>query len=200
MNVSTKNGGIQKMTCNQCGTPIKEGNIFCANCGQVVPNSDITEDDLACFVGNDVNYYLNIWRSIDAGKRTWSWMAFIFSFISILVGSFWFGYRKMYGYLFIYLAIATLLDLLIQSMALSLELSIVLVFIWSVIVGFFAHPLYYRMAQERIRKIKSTTIEPSLQQKKIVEAGGTTWWGFGVAFLGVVAFKLIEVAIKSMLQ
>lgn len=188
------------MICNECGTPIKEGNVFCVNCGKVVPNSDITEDDLASFVGNDVNYYLNIWRNIDAGKRTWSWMAFLFSFISILIGSFWFGYRKMYNYLLGYLAIATLIDLVIQSLVLPDLVAILLIFAWSVFVGFYAHPLYYRMAKAKIKQIKSTTLEPSLQQKKIAEAGGTTWWGFGVAFIGVIAFKLLEQAIRLMLQ
>ena len=101
-------------------------------------------------------YYIKAFRLLEKEKRhTWNWGAFIF-------GSFWMLYRRMYLYgilgsltCFLYLTFAnSCIKLALETENFSYTCGFFLLFhfILSILYGYFANSLYYRVVSNRIKK------------------------------------------------
>ena len=88
------------MTCGPCGKEIREGSVYCSQCGQKVDLQTQgslavgAEEDYRAYLGPRADKYLLKFKRFTTKEEegfalTWHWPAFFFGF-------WWMFYRKLY--------------------------------------------------------------------------------------------------------
>ena len=177
-------------TCPKCGSPVKDGSNYCSNCGQLLKNDSLTleagesipSDNIsemwAYFVQKKVDYYIPKFEMFEKNNKkvSWNWASFFF-------GPFWFFYRKMYLYGFMFILIGLFTSGLING----------------ILAGIFGNYLYYVHARSKIEnallKSKGLNIDP---RTLLLSYGGTSFWqAVGIfiliIFILIGFFTLLEI-------
>ena len=152
----------------------------------------LIEDDLRTYVGDEADYYLEMWRPLLKNGR-----GFVgFNWPATLFGAFWFLYRKMYGTGAAFLVLITVIGG-IGGYQQSIPAWIML--------GFLANLIYYRKAKRVVTKVRFDHPDDPVDSSMLAKIGGTNGTVIVVIvvilviqavigfFLGVIGFFLGEV-------
>ncbi len=94
------------------------------------------------------------------------------------------GYRKMYLYAAVNIGLLAYIDVvLIPSLHPLIQLG-VYIFI-GILFGIFGNRLYHKHSKKKISVIKSDQPDPEIQKIEIAKAGGTSWIGVCLVFIGI---------------
>lgn len=156
---------------------------------------NVTKEELRAFVGRNVDYYFEKWRSIgfgETGKAALNVVAALFSPL-------WMLYRKFYvlliAFLMFVLAEGLLEELIfivwLGKPDLVRALDVILMFVYAIIIGSYANYWYYRYACWRIRNLKAIETDPQKQMQLIARKGGTSLLNLGVPVTLIAAFAII---------
>ena len=150
------------------------------------------EEYYKAFFGGDDEYYLNIIRSYNNGRKL------IFNPYAFFIGLFWMLYRKMYRTIFIWFAavivieivMSTLYDYYFISDTAYMVYDFGSRFVAASILGFFGNKFYQKEAERKISKIVANTESEEEIITKIGNKGGTTLIPhlIIVIILGVLAY------------
>lgn len=145
---------------------------------------DPRNEELSWFVGNKGSSYLEIWnkktkKTVGPLLLSWNWSAFV-------AGILWFGYRKMYIYIFFFALVEGM-----SFVGLTWFQFLCLVGYFHICMGITANGLYYMMAKVKIGKIKEKYGDINQQQEAIIEAGGTSWKGILWTGLAITVFVIL---------
>jgi hypothetical protein len=162
------------MTCGWCGKEIREGSVYCSQCGQKVgPQTQGnlavgTEEDYRAYLGPRADKYLLKFKRFftkeeDGFALTWHWPAFFFGF-------WWMLYRKLYVWALVALALW-----LIPHLALPVW------FVWGAVANY----LYFRQAKRKIGEYRSR-LNTALPAGTLNEIGGVNRWVWVLAVLFAV--------------
>lgn len=112
---------------------------------------------------------------------------------ALFLTGFWALYRKMYGWFFIFLGIATVSNILEKSGA--LELSAIILGVPAILFAIFSNSLYHKKTVKKITKAKSEIEDESKLLEYLKYKGGVNvWviWVFGaIPVVGTLAAILI---------
>ncbi len=135
---------------------------------------EFDEETIRLFVQKNADYYIAKWKIMAASgsKISWNWSAFLFN-------SWWFGYRKMYLYAFIYI----LLNIL---SIVPLFGFIFWIFLW-IMVGMFGNYLYAKKTYETLSILKSAYSDEQIFKNMVAKEGGTTVFGVILVILVAIA-------------
>ncbi|MGO0063457.1 DUF2628 domain-containing protein [Brevibacillus fluminis] len=151
----------QDKYCEKCGTQLaNQVTAVVHSHGETRQGTEISQDDLIVFVGNNQAYYLQKWMtSLQPEKRSgWNWVAFFFA-------PMWFAYRKMYLQAFIFF--------IVQSIVSSITFGITGL-AGAIIGGLFGNAYYYKHAKQKIQQTMLSTDNPDMRKMKLMQAGGTS--------------------------
>jgi Protein of unknown function (DUF2628) len=140
---------------------------------------EVKEEELNLFAGDKDNYYLKKWKKMEESGKTidWNWGACLFQTV-------WMGYRKMYLYAAVNIGLLAYIDVvLIPSLHPLIQLG-VYIFI-GILFGIFGNRLYHKHSKKKISVIKSDQPDPEIQKIEIAKAGGTSWIGVCLVFIGI---------------
>jgi hypothetical protein len=140
---------------------------------------EVNEEELNLFAGDKDNYYLKKWKNMGKSGEiiNWNWGACLFQTV-------WMGYRKMYLYAAVLIGLLAYIDVvLIPSLHPLIQLG-VYIFI-GILFGIFGNRLYLKHAMKKISVIKSDQPDPEIQKIEIAKAGGTSWIGVCLVFIGI---------------
>ena len=171
--------------CKQCGKEINANEAFCRHCGAKAllspmaasgPSSNVTEEDLATFIGKNSDTYLGKFTSFtrsgeDSFSVTWHWPAFFF-------GLFWMLYRKLYLWALLALFIG-----FIPCAGL----------IFPFVFGMTANYIYYYHAKKKLIALKAQPSSDVQRAAELARAGGVN----NVAV--VIAVLLMVIAVIGIL-
>lgn len=155
-------------------------------------DEDITVDELKLFVGKSYGYYFRKWESIEygrSGKITMNAYAFF-------LGIFWAVYRKFYSLVLIWILVSFILviteEIILTYLPISENtlriVSLIEVFIITLIIANYSNYWYLLHAKRTIKKIKSKKLDLAKQQELIRKKGG-------ISFIAVILFIIIIVGI-----
>jgi hypothetical protein len=129
---------------------------------------EVTDNDIALFVGKNSDYYLRKWELMDKEnkKSKWNWAAFLLPLQ-------WMTYRKMYLYSWLWfgiVSIETLFEILlrIQDVFTNIVGSII-----AIIYALYGNAWYKKHALKSILEIKMRVSDADKQKEEIIHAGGT---------------------------
>ena len=161
------------MYCSKCGCKIKEHAKFCENCGNQLKyeKTSITDQDLEAFYIGD-NY-----QQIKNTK---------FSLPTFFLGTYYFLYRKMWLYTFIWI----LLKFLIMTFIKKTTLSILIIFILSFIISILFPKIYFHFINKKITKIKQKTTNLQDSLDKCKKEGGVSVVAVILYFVAYVCILL----------
>lgn len=128
-------------------------------------NHDISYEDLALFVGEkSEEFYLKKWTRMEKDNKviSWNWYGFLFNY-------YWFLYRKMYGFGFLFFLVTIALNLIDTYFNVSLNL------IFIIITGAFSNFIYKNYAIKKINKIKGSVMDYEEQRQVLIKKGGINW-------------------------
>ncbi len=128
-------------------------------------NHDISYEDLALFVGEkSEEFYLKKWTRMEKDNKviSWNWYGFLFNY-------YWFLYRKMYGFGFLFFLVTIALNLIDTYFNVSLNL------IFIIITGAFSNFIYKNYAIKKINKIKGSVMDYEEQRLVLIKKGGINW-------------------------
>ena len=167
--------------CTTCGKEAKDGDTFCRYCGarlnaplpgnhEPMSSKDVSEEDLARFVGRNADKYLDRFRKFrksgtDSFAASWNWSAFFFSF-------WWLLYRKLYLWALVAVAI---------GLVPYVRLIVMIVF------GILGNYLYYKQAKTKLLKLNALPGTDEDRVAAIARAGGVSTVPVVVAAVVVVA-------------
>jgi hypothetical protein len=146
------------------------------------------------FVFQNVSYYAKYYDDIRQGNKTpgFNWAAAIFS-------SLWFAYRKMYVWLFLYMAgtfaFGMLLFFVLEALETSGPINLVLALAWVIgiryAIGKFANYLYLSMALRRIERIAAAAQSEQELREKVSLEGGTSGLACTLVIIGSALLNII---------
>lgn len=153
---------------------------------------DSFEDDIALFVGDNIDHYRRKWTD-DSGRdrmMSFNWVAFFFPV-------YWFGYRKLYFLVFL-LAMANLfVDYLLYLFGYEYYVTstigdpvtfFIVNAIMSLFIGFSANTLYRKRAERIVHKTRESTTNQHQRVALYLKKGQTS--GFGI-FLAIVMMSVL---------
>jgi hypothetical protein len=143
----------------------------------------VDDAEIKQFVGKRSGYYFSQWKAFYGAnpplKVCWNWAA-------LLMGPFWLGYRKMYGYATIYMFMILAFDIIQIHLQVNLIEPLKCGFLW--MLGIIGNNLYYRYTRRKIYKNK--TGNPSFQISVLSKIGGRSWAGVGYVILLMLACEI----------
>jgi len=166
---------------------------------QTLPSENVEQIKLKTFVGKKYDYYNEKWKLMELKKnqQSWNWAAFFFSPI-------WFGYRRMYGPMFIILGLYLSFDAffyfieyefsdesLFKSPIYYLQMSI------AVISGLFGNYFYKKHAQKKISLVDQLHKDIPLTERFVLykDKGGGKLSGIFAAIGTIVALAVISLSL-----
>jgi uncharacterized protein DUF2628 len=136
------------------------------------------EDDkdlYAAYFGRSADYYLEVLERFRNGSR------FVFNPYALLLGQFWFLFRKMYLEVFVFFSISVLLGLaqtwLFKIPAISVyrqQIGLIIPIALNLSYGFLGNYLYMRKAIKDVEHAKSNSSDKELLKAYLSSKGGTT--------------------------
>lgn len=209
------------MYCTNCGELIREKAKFCENCGVeistfglnentekpnieslkqgdmdhgLIPEEDEnTPDDIQLFVGKKHEYYRKQWQKMDEQKKntSFNFAAFFFAFL-------WFGYRKMYKYVFIFSLLFLAIDFLLLSIIHIIDIDFYTPGIdrainlgVAVFFGILGNHFYRSHMGSQITKIEGKATDENERNMMVIRKGGTSIGGIFLAILIFISVYLI---------
>lgn len=153
----------------------------------------ITEDNLFKFIGaKNLDYYAKVFRRNKEKDNfvSWNWAAFLFA-------PFWLAYRKMYGWLAIFLVADTIAEGIgTMSVVVGILLKIAII----VIVGIFGNCIYLSHCKKKINSINSE-LEDYENKDEVTKAnGGTSGLSVVIFFLAIIIFVALMIFVMSLLS
>ena len=189
--------------CSNCGHQNANTARFCQSCGKNLNSqvSALAEDSQASFhswsdrnkfdlfIGTNQAHYFHKWKVNDGTLKKWG-----FNWVALFFGIIWFGYRKMYGWMFSIFIIETLLTV-IYYISLINEFYIVtlITYISSPIIhlllAMFGNNIYFHHVQEKVNKIESRYATTADFTNALKYKGGTSGLGvFCALFISTILF------------
>lgn len=147
---------------------------------------------LAAYVGDKYqSYYRDKWfkeRPVSLESAEAASQAQGFNVAAFFLGIFWLCYRKMYKAAFIYMAVVTVLDLIVMRV-LSMDAyekigNMVFMIAPAVVLGVLANRFYLQHCIKQIKQATSTASDTGIICQQLSAEGGTTWLG---AFAGAIS-------------
>lgn len=136
------------------------------------------EDDkelYAAYFGRSADYYLQVLERFRNGSR------FVFNPYALLLGQFWFLYRKMYLEVFVFFSLSVVLGIaqfyLFKQPAISpyqQQIGFVMTIALNLSYGFLGNYLYMRKAIKEVEYAKSNSSDRELLNAYLNSKGGTT--------------------------
>lgn len=196
--------------CHSCGQGVDPRSRFCGHCGNPMeqqhyyqeppplPKSmnmnrgyqyqtmHIQEYEEWLWLYSNSSRYIEKWRK----NSRWNWASFLLS-------PFWFGYRKMYAEVAIYMGIILLISILELIFGFNLPPGSNIGF--SIFCGVMGNKWYYDKAKREIDRILLIYPGDDMRRYTIVQKGGTSFWGilYVIGMILAVAFitRMFEVAL-----
>jgi len=185
---------VNVLQCPKCGADLNELNPTCECCVQPVADHPTNEsaaaeeleqnsheDLLRLFVGKNHAYYMKNWEQ----KNSWNGAAF-------LVAPLWLGYRKMYGYVFLYAIAVFLLNYLLLLSDFSDWMNFFFSLGLAVFTGFKGNDLYRRNAENHIARLQGNYNNAADLEHQVETTGGTSGAGAFLAFLVMFAYTMFR--------
>lgn len=191
-NQDSNNMGI--IYCSKCGKKNSIHSKFCVNCGNSLrsiedsikdttknikeaitnnetyksftkPNygseykADFDNNEMVNFVQKKAEYYIPKFKEIQElyKSTSWNWAAFFFN-------SWWFLYRKMYGYGFGIIVASMIISAVIPPLSLIFSIGI------AILSGLYGNVVYLKHIQKEL--ISLSSFEEDLKQRLIISRGG----------------------------
>lgn len=183
--------------CNNCGHNNVYTASFCQSCGKHLNSHEsiITEGGQASFhswsernkfdlfIKTNQSHYFYKWRFNNGTLEKWG-----FNWVALFFGIIWFGYRKMYGWMFGIFIIEALLTVIYYiSMVNEFVIVTFITYISSpiihLILAMFGNKMYYDHVQEKVRKIESQYATTTDFTNALRYNGGTSGLGIFVALV-----------------
>ena len=136
------------------------------------------------YVQKKSDYYFAWWDKMDFENVpiSWNWSAFL---ISVL----WLGYRKMYGYILIFMSVYALANLAIFfSVISSPAVIIILNFAFPILFGAFGNSLYRIHVNKKVLMAQNKYMEWERQYRHLKLTGNTSMIGLFASLIGWVLF------------
>jgi len=135
-----------------------------------------TEENYKLFFADKEDYYLDVLKSFNKGRRV------RFSPYAFFLGIFWLFYRKMYLTVFtlflIGIAEGLFTDLLYENYLISDQtyegLDIISRILWAAVLGFFGNKFYILEANRKISRVLDKNLSEEETIAKLSKVGGTT--------------------------
>lgn len=183
--------------CNNCGHKIGDTARFCQSCGEVLNSQAAAlaeggqasfhswseRNKLDLFIRVNQSHYFHKWRFNNRTLEKWG-----FNWVALFFGIIWFGYRKMYGWMFGIFIIEALLTV-IYYIALINEFIIVAIITYisspiiHLILAMFGNKMYYNHVQEKVKSIESQYSTTADFTNALKYKGGTSGLGIFVALV-----------------
>jgi len=129
---------------------------------------EVTDNDLALFVGKNSDYYLRKWELMDKEneKNKWNLAAF-------LLPLWWTAYRRMYLYSWLFFGIITINTLFGILLRIPDIISSTVGLIIAIIYGLYGNAWYKKHTLKSILEVKMRVPDADKQKEEIIHAGGT---------------------------
>lgn len=159
-------------------------------------NENEEENDWRNYLGEQADYYIPIWKKIQAGHNI------IFNAYAFFLGMFWMLHRKMYRVAIIVGIISTF-QIIVEELLRTnwgmtenefTPISLIISLIWWVVLGLYGNYFFYHDAQKKITAAKNSTIEN--YDVKLQEVGGTSALSVIVGiviYFAIIAFAMVIV-------
>ncbi len=152
---------------------------------------DVSEEDLATFVGSRREYYLAAWRPIRGGT---SYFGKFNGAAFLLTGS-WLLYRRLY-LITLVIALVALVESIVSEIVLGAAAASLASALYGPlstltymsVIGLFGNRWYYHHAVGQIRALRSTGHS---SQQEIAARGGTSWMAVLVGALAVLLVAFV---------
>ena len=105
------------------------------------------EEDIREFVGPNADKYINIFRKISRGEKTYNWPCAIFL-------TYWMAYRKMWKHAILWCIMLSIVGGIIQGFAIGIRLicQLVLLAYYFLHMGYQGNILYWNFVKEELTK------------------------------------------------
>jgi hypothetical protein len=158
--------------------------------------NDVTETELATFVGQHANYYLRAWRPLrsDEAQRG------EFNASAFLLSGGWLLYRRLYRAAAILMATVIVESTVSDALFLRAGLrepprsyTLLMTLIYTSVIGLFANRWYYHHSVRQITALKAAGMA---SDQVLARRGGTSWLS---VILGLLTFMLLLVLLGEAL-
>lgn len=192
--------------CINCGHRNMNTATFCQSCGENLNALYSKDENVASFhswpdrnkydlfIGTNQAHYFHKWRFNNGTLEKWgfNWVVFFF-------GVFWFGYRKMYGWMFGILAIDILLGVLcFISAIIGLDFLAISAYIstpfLNIIFAAYANKLYFQHVRKKVKEIESQYVTTPDFVNALKYKGGTSVLGL-ISAIAITTFLYIGIYI-----
>lgn len=148
-----------------------------------------TREEMLVFTGKRDEVYEKKWEKLSSKKSpiSWNWAAF---FLSL----FWFTYRKMNVYAYVFLSIIVIVDVL-SVLIFKKALPGSTIGPAYIVLALFANKLYFDFALNKVKKLKNLYPDRDDRFEALRKRGGVSWlfallfvvvmmvYGFGITYL-----------------
>lgn len=150
----------------------------------------------AAYFGRSADYYLDVLERFRNGQR------FVFNWYSLLLGLFWFLYRKMYRETIMFFTISVMLGMVQTlmfrdpSMAVyQQKINFMATILLNLSYGIFGNYLYIRKAIAEVEYAKTQSPDPVELTNYLSQKGGTT---MHPVFILIIIYLLYIVLLKQL--
>ncbi|WP_297430010.1 RING finger protein [Clostridium sp.] len=218
---AVSDGNSNRLLCTKCGSAYKEGDKFCSTCGNIILKSEQqeqctfvstqeqsfnynesqninqatvnTDEDILTFIGKNQEYYFNKFQkfNLNNSKVSWNWA-------SAFLGAYWYAYRKMFLFQFLYYVIylfgTFFIGMLIGGVfivtrntnhALLAMFPLLVLFGPFLISGMFGNIIYKYHVEQHLKK--AGYMDAYMKQNYLIKKGGTS----GIAVLVLIGISLL---------
>jgi Protein of unknown function (DUF2628) len=151
--------------------------------------------EMLFFIDQNPLYYERKWGKKEDPSKGVSW-----NFAAFFLNTFWFAYRKMYGWMFISLILSVLLELALYGLAtvtrlsweIELGISIVAYIGMGALFGLYGNTLYYRHVQKKMKQIEqSPLLTVDMKPFMLKRTGGVNKWAVGGLVFVLFSFLFV---------
>jgi hypothetical protein len=153
---------------------------------------EVTDDALRAYVGARADYYLRMWHSLRTRETSRAGV----NKSAFFGGLAWLFYRKIYRPALIVMLIVLIETVVSERLFLSYgydnpprAYNLLVILVYSLVIGTFGNVWYYRLAVSRIQDAPNGTTSETLAR-----LGGTSWLSI-VGGVGLLFFVLVVLAV-----
>ena len=144
-----------------------------------------TLEEVMEFVGKNKDTYRKKWSKFKYGKKgaqfSWNWAAFIFGF-------FWFAYRKMNVYAYLFFGVITIIDVLFLITTKQTSTNNSSFFGVFLIIALLGNQSYLEFVVKKVNKLKEQYPNKDERLKLIKKRGGISWINVLIFILAMVVY------------